>query len=112
MAQQYGYANSLQVQLAGPFGAGGGGIKLTEVTLPALGWKGAEGLYRQTVTVDGISRTSMVQLHLTAAQLMELRDFGIGLTAENTEGVVTVYALGACPAADLTIQASITEVIA
>ena len=111
MAQQYGYANSLQVQLAGPFGSGGAGVKLTQVTLPASGWKGAEELYWQIISVDGISRTSMVQLHLTAAQLMELRSFGIALTAENTEGVVTVYALGDCPAEDLTIQASITEVI-
>mgnify|MGYP002565180725 CR=1 FL=1 len=45
----------------------------------------------------------------TAAQLMALQEAGVtALTAANANGTLTVYALGAAPAADLTLQITIT----
>ena len=110
MAQQYGSSDNISVQLEGPFGSAGGAVKLTQVLLPAADWKGAESPFAQTVTVEGISIGSMVQLQPDAGQLEQLRM--TALTAENDGGEVTVYALGRRPAVDLTLQASITEVIA
>lgn len=110
MAQQYGTAAGLTVLLAGPFGSAGAAVKLTVITLPAAGWKGAASPYAQQVSVDGISVSSMVDLQPDARQLEQLRRLELALTAVNEEGVVTVYATGDLPAEDITVQATVTEV--
>ena len=57
----------------------------------------------------GLTAGSLVALHPTAAQLMALQEAGVtALTAANANGTLTVYALGAAPAADLTLQITIT----
>ena len=112
MALHYGGTSALTVQLAGPFGSVGGAVKLTEVTLPAANWKGAVSPFSQTVAVEGISTGSRIDLLPSAAQLELLRAGGTALLAGNEEGTVTVYALGTKPTADMTVAATILEVIA
>lgn len=113
MAQQYGTGGEMTVKLAGPF-AGvnvGTGAKLTEVVLPADGWKGAQNLYSQVVAVDGVSLNSMVNLQPSVEQLQEFHDLDLAFTTVNEDGVVTVYVVGEMPKADYTIQATVVEVI-
>ena len=99
--------------MEGPFGGGGGAaVKLTQVTLPAANWKGAESPYSQVVAVDGVSVSSKVDLQPSVEQLEIFHDKDIAFSTENDRGVVTVYAIGDKPSNDYTIQASIMEVIA
>ena len=112
MALHYGGTSALTVQLAGPFGSTGSAVKLTEVTLPAANWKGAVSPFSQVVAVEGISTGSRIDLLPSAQQLELLRAGGIGLLAGNEEGTVTVYALGTKPTEDMTVAATILEVIA
>lgn len=113
MAQQYGSSENITARLEGPFGSGGGGaVKLTGIYLPAASWKGAQSLYTQTVAAEGISVNSKVDLQASSAQLEMFHDMDIAFTTENDGGILTVYAIGDKPQEDLTMQATITEVIA
>ena len=110
MAQDYGTGGPISVSMAGPFGGGGGSAaKLTSITLPAANWKGGESPYYQVVNVMGVSVNSKVDLQLSVDAF---HNKAIALTAENEAGVVTVYAIGDRPTDDVTVQATITEVIA
>lgn len=112
MAQQYGAGGPLTVTMEGPFGGSGVSAKLTSVTLPASGWKGAESPYFQVVDVEGVSVNSMVNLQPSVEQLEIFHNKDIAFTTENDGGVVTVYAIGDKPTNDYEIQATILEVVA
>lgn len=97
---------------AGPQGPKGdpgeAAITLGSVALSAAGWS-TEEPYSQAAALAGLTAGSLVTLHPTAAQLMALQEAGVtALTAANANGTLTVYALGAAPAADLTLQITIT----
>lgn len=78
------------------------------IILTAAGWS-TEEPYSQAAALAGLTTGSLVALHPTAAQLMALQEAGVtALTAANANGTLTVYALGAAPAADLTLQITIT----
>lgn len=93
----------------GPKGdPGEAAITLGSITLTAAGWS-TEEPYSQGAALAGLTAGSLVTLHPTAAQLMALQEAGVtALTAANANGTLTVYALGAAPAADLTLQVTIT----
>lgn len=93
----------------GPKGdPGEAAITLGSITLTAAGWS-TEEPYSQAAALAGLTAGSLVTLHPTAAQLMALQETGVtALTAANANGTLTVYALGAAPAADLTLQVTIT----
>ena len=93
----------------GPKGdPGEAAITLGSVALSAAGWS-TEEPYSQAAALAGLTAGSLVALHPTAAQLMALQEAGVtALTAANANGTLTVYALGADPAADLTLQVTIT----
>ena len=112
MAQQYGSSENITVTLEGPFGSGGAAVKLTRIHLSKDGWKGAQSPYSQTVAVEGISIGSMVDLQPAATQLQAFHEMDIAFTAENEEGIVTVYAIGDKPLEDIEFQASLVEVVA
>lgn len=112
MAIDYGGAAAFTVELEGPFGNMGSPVKLTAFTAPASGWKGAVSPYAQPVAVEGISMSSKVDLQLPSGELEKLRRGSYAFTAENDNGLVTLYALGDLPGEDLTFQATVTEVTA
>lgn len=93
----------------GPKGdPGEAAITLGSITLTVAGWS-TEEPYSQAAALAGLTAGSLVALHPTAAQLMALQEAGVtALTAANANGTLTVYALGAAPAADLTLQITIT----
>ena len=93
----------------GPKGdPGEAAITFGSITLTAAGWS-TEEPYSQAAALAGLTAGSLVALHPTAAQLMALQEAGVtALTAANANGTLTVYALGAAPAADLTLQVTIT----
>lgn len=87
---------------------GDAGCRLGRITLAAAGWS-AEPPFAQTVTAPGLTASAVVDLYPTAAQLAALRQQGVrSLTAANEDGVLTVYALGAAPQTDLTLQVTAT----
>lgn len=105
-----GEGGRLVVALSGPFSGGGSSGKLVEITLPFANWKGAKSPYSMTLTIEGLSQRSRIDLWPSVSNLERLRIMGTGLCTENDSGTVTVYALGNKPDEDITIQASITEV--
>lgn len=113
MAQQYGSGGCISVKMSGPFGGGGGGIsaRITEIELPVRNWKGGESPFSQVVELDSVSVRSQVNLQLSKEQIERISVSGFALTAENTDGEVTVYAIGNKPTESYTIQATVMEVI-
>lgn len=109
MSQQYGNGSGYSVRMAGPFGGSGVSSKLADITLVSSAWKGATSPYSQVVAVAGISVNSKVDLQPSVSQLRELHCI---LTAENNGGTVTVYAIGEKPTADITMQVTLSEVVA
>lgn len=84
--------------------------KQRTIFLPAANWTGNDALYSQTVTIDGITANSRIDLQPTPEQLRSLLTSEITMVAENDGGVVTVYAIGDIPTVDYTMQVLITEV--
>ena len=95
----------------GPKGdTGDAGVTLDSITLAAGGWSGS-GPYAQTAALAGLPAAALVNLQPTAEQLMLLQQQGVTvLTAANQDGVLTVYALGAAPQDELTLQVTVTPV--
>ena len=89
----------------------GGTPILTNVTLPASNWVGADSLYSQVVTIDGVTPYSKVDLLPSVEQLAIFHNKDVTFVTENEDGVVTVYAIGDKPLLDYTMQAQITEVV-
>lgn len=84
--------------------------RIVSVTLPASKWDGADSLYSQVVTIDGITEYSKVDLLPSVEQLAIFHNKDVTFVTENEDGVVTVYAIGEKPVLDYTMQAQITEV--
>lgn len=113
MSTEYGSGGGLEVQMDGPFatsGGGSGGAKMATISAPAANWKGGESPYSMAVGVDGVSVSSKVDVQLSAEQMALLQDKIITFMAENYGGIVTLYAFGDKPDADIELQAVLTEV--
>ena len=80
------------------------------VTLLANSWVGEGNLYRQVVTIEGVTEYSQVDLTPDVEQLAVFYEKDLALVTENDAGTVTVYAIGQKPTNDYTIQVTITEV--
>ena len=88
--------------------------KITTITLPAANWVGDDTPYSQVLaygTISGVTTNSKIDLQPNANLLEYLQEEEISLVAQNNNGKVTIYALNAKPTIDITIQATITEVI-
>lgn len=105
-----GEGGGIVVELSGPFSGGGSLGRIIQVTLPMENWKGAKSPYSMALVIDGLSVRSRIDLWPSVDNLESLRIMGSGLCAENNGGAVTVYALGNKPNANITVQATITEV--
>lgn len=84
--------------------------RIGEVTLSASNWVGEDSLYSQTVSIEGVTENSQVDLTPDVQQLAVFYNKDISFVTENDGGVVTVYAIGQKPLNDYTIQVTITEV--
>lgn len=112
------YLNKCFEQFRTEIGNSGGGsstpsVKKTSISLPSASWKlveGSEVLYRQSVSIDGVTTNSMIDLQPTPAQLAIFYEKDVTFVTENDNGAVTVYCIGQKPMNDYTIQATVTEV--
>ena len=85
--------------------------KVRTISLPMVNWTGTENVFSQVVSIDGVTSNSKVDLQPSPEQISDLVNNGTSLTTANDSGTVTVYAVGAKPTVDYTIQAIISEVI-
>lgn len=92
-------------------GTGGTITKVTDISMTVDGWYGGEGMWSQIVEVAEASAFSKIDLQPSAEQLFVLQQLEAAMTVENAGGVITVYVTGNKPKTDLTIQATITEII-
>ena len=111
MALYFGSGGDLSVTMEGPFGNAGSAVLLRQISLPAAGWKGAVSPFFQQVEMEDIATNSKVDLLPTYDQLETFRQKELAFTTENNSGILTVYAIGQCPDGDLTMMASVTEVV-
>lgn len=100
-------AENLTARLVG--GTGGTVVKATQIALPADSWYGGAGVWSQIVEVAEASAFSKIDLQPTTEQVNMLQS--TALTTENVDGIITVYAYGDKPETDLTMQATLTEVV-
>lgn len=84
--------------------------RIAYATLLSSAWKGGENLYSQTVTIDGVTKNTQVDLTPSVEQLAIFYNKDLTFVTENENGVVTVYAIGQKPQNDYTIQVTLTEV--
>lgn len=84
--------------------------KIGAVTLLADAWVGANNLYSQVVSIDGVTEFSQVDITPDVEQLAVFYEKDITFVTENEDGVVTVYVIGQKPTNDYIIQVTITEV--
>ncbi len=80
------------------------------VTLPAAAWTGTDPIYSQAVSCSGVTANSRIDLLPSPEQLRDLLTAEVSLVAANSDGAITVFAIGGTPIADMTIQIMITEV--
>lgn len=87
--------------------------KQVSVTITAADWvQAADDRWYQVVTVDNavITSNSIVDLHPNAEQLAIFHNKNLEFVAENNDGIISVFCVGAVPDGDYTILATITEV--
>lgn len=85
--------------------------KKTTVTL-STNWTGDASPYTQPIIISGTTANSKVDLQPDAAVIAQMVDDGtVALYIANNNGVLTANAVGDKPTAEMTIQATITEVI-
>ena len=105
------FRNEIIASLGG--GSSTPSVKKTSVTLQSAYWKPVEGsevLYHQSLSIDGVTANSMIDLQPTPTQLAVFYEKDVTFVTENDNGAVTVYCIGQKPMNDYTIQATITEV--
>ncbi|MBO5954262.1 MAG: hypothetical protein J6Q53_09170 [Oscillospiraceae bacterium] len=86
-------------------------LKISSVSLLADLWvTNGENLHSQVVRIPGVTPYSQVDLTPSVEQLAVFHNKDLAFVTGNTDGVVTVYAIGQKPTNDYTIQATIKEV--
>ncbi len=80
------------------------------IELQSSEWEGKSSPFSQSVSIDGITENSKVDLNPSVEQLTKFYEKDIAFVVENEDGVITVYAIGQKPAEDYTMQVTITEV--
>ena len=85
-------------------------FRVKTLAIPAASWVGADGIFSQVVTLEGITEYSKVDLLPSPEQLSELLSGKISLMTANSNGAITVFAIGGAPTTDYSMQALVTEV--
>ena len=84
--------------------------RVSTITLAAASWGGNSAPYSQVVNINTVTSVTKVDLQPTPSQISMLQDEEIGLMASNNNGIITVYAFGAKPSVDMTMQVMLQEV--
>ena len=84
--------------------------RVATITLSASAWTGSAAPYSQVVEIATVTSATKVELNPTVQQILSLQNDDIALMAENENGTVTIYSFGGKPSADMTMQATLTEV--
>ena len=87
-------------------------IKTATVTLPVASWTGGASPYSQTVEISNVTANSRIDINPDTVVMNGAMEGGYGLVFGNNAGVITAYAVGDKPTAEITVQVSITEVTA
>lgn len=88
-------------------------VKVGSITLSAT-WTGSASPYSQTATVTGAAVTagSRVEIQPSPAQISTLISAGTrALQVENSNGTLTVYAIGTPPGSAMTVQCTVEDAI-
>ena len=86
-------------------------VKSVAISLPAASWVEGVTICTQAVAIDGGTANTLVALQPTDEQMLALLDDGVTfLKVDNDNGTFTAKAGNAAPTADMTIQATLTEV--
>lgn len=103
--------NVVSVKLGDEIETKGKQVRTVSVTL-STAWVGNASPYTQTVNITGTTANSKVDLEPNATVLGQMAtDKVTALYIENNAGTLTAYAIGKqAPSAQMTVQASITEV--
>lgn len=83
--------------------------RIVTVEFPLNWTKDNDNKYSQTLTLDGITKNSRLDLQPTAEMLAEFKQLGLVFVTENNGGTITVYSVGNMPTKAYTIQATIIE---
>lgn len=75
-------------------------------------WVKVNDKYSQTISLEGITDSSRLDLQPSADMLAEFKQLGLVFITENNNGTITVYSVGNMPTKSYTMQATIVETIA
>lgn len=84
--------------------------RIVSITL-TTDWIGDTSPYTQSVTIEGATVNSKVDLQPDASVISQMVDDGVvALYIANSNGTLTAYAVGEKPTVELIVQATVTEV--
>lgn len=88
-------------------------LRTATITLPAASWAdNGNEIFTQNVVVGGGTTNTLAALQPSDMQFMMLMEDGVSfLKVDNLNGVFTAKAGSAAPSTDMTIQATLTEVV-
>lgn len=87
-------------------------ILTTSISLPAANWTESDVGYTQTVTIEGGNDNTLVSLQPSAGQMYLMMEDGVAaIMVNNLNGAFVASVVGEAPTTDMTIQATLTEVV-
>lgn len=82
-------------------------VKHIDIELPSANWIGDEAPYSQEIEIPNVTVNNKVDIQLTPKQLMWVVNTQTYFTIKNTDGVITVYAVGNKPTEDFIIDSAL-----
>lgn len=83
--------------------------RIVTVNLAEVWSEDGDGKYSQTLTLDGITKNSRLDLQPDANMLAEFKQLGLVFVTENNGNAITVYSVGNTPTKAYSMQATIVE---
>lgn len=108
MPTSFGSASNFTAKFTGPY-SNPVGTKIVDLVIYQKNWKEAVSPYSQEITVDGVSKNSVINLVADADTLEILSSSRSMVYLENDGGTVRAVAVGGKPKEDLEVQAIIQE---
>lgn len=100
------FDGSANVTLKTTISGGGGGTRIINATLTSTGWSGSSAPYSQTLTIDGVTSSSIIEVvpqsNITTAQVNAMANAMI-ITGTQSTNSMTLKAFGTKPTINLPI---------